>query len=255
MLAQLGHQLVDLRIQVCACLSRTRDDQWRAGLIDQDRVDLIDNCETQVTQHFVFQRKGQVIAQVVKAELVVCRVGDIAVVGLAFFVLRLATPGYPNRQAKEFVDRAHPVSIALREVLVDCYDMHAVAADRIEIGRQGCDERLAFTGAHLGDVAALQHHATNQLHVERAQTQRAPACFPGYGECLGQEVIQGFTARGALLEFIGLGAQRRIVESLQAFLERVDLVDGSAVLAQQSLVAAAENLGEKLGHGGSCNRN
>ena len=70
-----------------------------------------------------------------------------------------------------------------------------------------------------------------------------------------QEVIQGFTVCRALSEFVGLGAQRRIVESLQVFLERIDLIDGSAVLAQQSLVAAAKNPGEKLGHGGSCKRN
>jgi hypothetical protein len=43
LLRQARHQLVDLEIQLGAFLGRARDDQRRARLVDQDRVDLVDH--------------------------------------------------------------------------------------------------------------------------------------------------------------------------------------------------------------------
>jgi hypothetical protein len=37
---------------------------------------------------------------------------------------------------------------------------------RVEIDRQGRDQRLAFTGAHFGDLAFMQNHAADQLDIE-----------------------------------------------------------------------------------------
>ncbi len=165
---KLRDQLVDLGIKIGTGLCRTRDNQRRARLVDQNRIDFIDNCKIELSQHLVSKGKGKVVAQIVETEFVVSRVGDIAVVRGALLFLRLTTLRHPDRQAEEFINRAHPVGVALGEVLVDRDDMHASAADRIEIGRQRCDQGLALTGAHLGDVAIVQHHAADQLNIERS---------------------------------------------------------------------------------------
>ena len=44
--------------------------------------------------------------------------------------------------------------------------MDASPCKRIEIERQSCHERLAFTGFHLGNLALVQDRATNQLDIE-----------------------------------------------------------------------------------------
>jgi hypothetical protein len=61
----------------------------------------------------------------------------------------------------------------LREVVVDRDDVHALAGQRVQVGGQRRDQRLALAGLHLGDLAVVQHHAAEQLHVEVAHAQRA----------------------------------------------------------------------------------
>jgi hypothetical protein len=52
-----------------------------------------------------------------------------------------------------------------------------------------------------------------------------------------------------LLEFLGLAAQLVVAELFELRLQRVDPLDGLAVLLEQAVVAAAENFGEEvLGH-------
>ena len=90
-----------------------------------------------------------VVAQVVEAEFVVGAVGDVAGIGgLAGFVVD-AVNDAADAETEEAVDLPHPLRIAAGEVVVDGDDMHALAGKRVEIGRQGGDQRLAFTGLHL----------------------------------------------------------------------------------------------------------
>ena len=73
-----------------------------------------------------------------------------------------------DAQAEELVEAAHPLRVALGQVVVDGDDVDALAFERIQVDGQGGDERLAFAGLHLGDFAVVQDHAADQLHVEVA---------------------------------------------------------------------------------------
>ena len=55
--------------------------------------------------------------------------------------------------------------------------MNALAGQSIEIGGQGGDQRLALTGLHFGDIAAMQHHAADQLHVVMTLPQGSLGCL------------------------------------------------------------------------------
>jgi hypothetical protein len=44
--------------------------------------------------------------------------------------------------------------------------VHALAGQRVEVDRQRRHQRLALAGAHLGDLAVVQHHAADELDVE-----------------------------------------------------------------------------------------
>jgi hypothetical protein len=56
-LHELRDQLVDLRVQIGAGLRRPRNYERRTGLVDQDRVDLVDDREIEVALHLVGQRE------------------------------------------------------------------------------------------------------------------------------------------------------------------------------------------------------
>ena len=62
----------------------------------------------------------------------------------------------PDGQAEEAVDLAHPLGVALGQVVVDGDDVDALAGERVEIDRQGRDQRLAFAGVHFGDLASCR---------------------------------------------------------------------------------------------------
>ena len=72
---------VDGVVEVGAVVERTGDDQRRARLVDQDRVDLVDDGVDMAALHHVLEPVLHVVAQIVEAELVVGAVGDVAGVG------------------------------------------------------------------------------------------------------------------------------------------------------------------------------
>ena len=54
----------------------------------------------------------------------------------------------------------------------------------------GRDEGLALAGLHLGDLALVQDDAAEQLDVEVAHAELAPADLAGRGEHLGQGIVE-----------------------------------------------------------------
>jgi hypothetical protein len=86
------------------------DDQRGARLVDEDRVDLVDDREVVAALDQLLLRPRHVVAQVVEAELVVRAVGDVA------GVLRAALGGdmlarmTPTDRPEEAVDPAHPLA-------------------------------------------------------------------------------------------------------------------------------------------------
>jgi hypothetical protein len=86
--------------------------------------------------------------------------------------------------------------------------VHALAGQRVQVDRQRRGQRLALAGAHLGDLAVVQHHAADQLHVEVAHAEHALAGLAHHGEGFGQQVVERLARGHALAEFVGLAAQR-----------------------------------------------
>ena len=93
-----------------------------------------------------------------------------------------------------------PIHSASRrgEVVVDGDDVHALALERVQVAGQRGDQRLALAGPHLGDLALVQHHAADELHVVVAHPERAPARLAADRERLGQEVVE----RRAVVELL-----------------------------------------------------
>jgi len=139
-LFQLEDEGVDGIVEVGAVVERAGNDQRRARLVDQDRIDFVDNGEDVAALDHVFEPVFHVVAQVVEAQLVVGAIGHVAGVLLAPFVVVEPVHDDADRKAEEAVDLAHPFGVTAGEVIIDRDHVHAAAGKRIEINRQGGDQ-------------------------------------------------------------------------------------------------------------------
>ena len=113
----------------------------------------------------------------------------------------------PTVMPEEAVDAAHPLGVAAGQVVVDRDDVDALAFERVEIGGQRGDERLAFAGLHLGDRAVVEHHAADELDVVVPHVEHAAAGLADDGEGLGQQVVERLASAEPLTELGGLAAK------------------------------------------------
>jgi len=79
--------------------------------------------------------------------------------------------------------------------------------------------------------------------------ERTPRRFAHHRKGLRQQLIECRAFLQTLAELVGLGAQRFITQRLQLRLELIGGTHGAAVAADDALVAATENAGEKLAQG------
>ena len=200
------------------------DDQRRPRLVDQDRVDLVDDREGVAALDEPVLRDGHVVAQVVEAELGVGAVGDVGGVGLAALGEGHHVLDRSDRRAETFEDGPVPLGVALGEVVVRGDEVDARAGERVQVERRGGDERLALTGLHLGDVALVQDDRAHHLDVEHPLLRLAPARLAD--GCVGveEELVERLAVLEPLAEPGGRAAQLLVGERLQLGLERGDVV-------------------------------
>ena len=195
--------------------------------------------------HVVREVELHVVAEVVEAELVVGAVGDVAAVGdLALLVVQIVLDD-ADRHAEEAVDASHPLGVAPGEVVVDGDDVDALAFEGVQIRRQRRDQRLALAGLHLGDPAAVQHDAADELDVEMAHVEHAPAGLANDGEGLGQQVLERRAVREPLPELGGPGAELLVGKPLNLGFFGVDLGHERTNPLQLAIVRGADDFGEE----------
>ena len=233
----------ELEVPALVLLGRPADDQRGARLVDEDRVDLVDDREVVPTLDEVFERPGHVVAQVVEAELVVGAVGDVAAVGGAALVRRQLVEDLADSQAEEAVHPTHPVGVAADQVVVGGHRVHTVAGERVQVRRQRRDERLALPGLHLGDVAEVHRGAAHQLHLVVELPERAARRFADDRKGLGQQVVERLTVAVALLERVGERTQLGIGQLDVIVLERLDVSGNGRQPTNHLAFAGTQNLG------------
>ena len=246
-LDELRDDLVDPVVEVGRFLGGTRDDQRRPGLVDEDRVHLIDDREPVPALDHRAEREFHVVAQVVEPELVVRAVGDVGAVGLLPLLVRQVVLDAADRHAEEAVEPPHPLGVAAGEVVVDGDDVHALSGERVQEGRERRDQRLALAGAHLGDLPLVEDHPADQLHVEVAHAEDAFARFSDDREHLGEKVVERRALGEAILELALLGPELGVGDGGQARLERVDALDHGPEALQGPLVLRADDFREHAG--------
>ena len=246
------HQRVDRVVEVGAVFERARDDERRPRLVDEDRVDLVDDREVVAALDHVVQFVFHVVAEVVEAVFVVGAIGDVAAVGRRPLGIVEAVDDDADGEAEEVVDLPHPFRVAAGEIVVDGDDVDALAPERVQVDGERGDEGLALAGPHLGDAALVKHHAADQLHVEMALAERALRRLAHGGEGGDEKVVEGLAVRDLPPEILGAGAELLVGEGGEFRLERIDLRHLGSVALEAAVVGRTEDLlGERAEHGGA----
>ena len=219
-----------------------RDDERGTRLVDQDGVDLVDDGVVVAALHTLLGTGNHVIAQVIETELGVGAIGDIGLVGRALKLERHVVLQQTDGHAQVLVDAAHPLGVALGQVVVDGDDVHALTGDSVEIAGQRGDEGLAFAGLHLGDVALVQRHGADELYIKVTHAHGALGSFAHGGKGLGEHVVERLAVGVALTELIGLGAELLLGHLLKLGLKTVDLVDDLVVALQVLIRSKGQQL-------------
>ena len=120
--------------------------------------------------------------------------------------------------------------------------MHGLAADRVQISGQRRHQRFAFAGAHFGNLALVEHHAADQLHIEVAHIQNPPGGFTHHRKSLYEKRLSVLSFPRAAAKLIGFGTKLLIGQAFKLDLHLIDGFDRLAHFAKQALIAAAENL-------------
>ena len=248
-LVQLGDIRIYGVVEIGPIIERSRDDQGRARLVDQDEVDLVDDGEDVPALDHVLQPVFHVVAQVVEAQLIVGTVSDVRVVGLLALLIIKAVNDHAHLQTQEIVDLAHPLGVAFCQVVVDRHHVHSASGERVEVHRQRRHQRLAFAGLHLGDAPLVQDHPADKLHVEMTLSQRALGCFAAGRKRGHQKIVQGRPCGNLLLERLRPSAQFLVRERFELALQGVDLCNPRQVAFDAPLVGRTKQLaGDSSNH-------
>ena len=237
--AELRDQLVDPAVHVRRIVGRPRDDQRGPRLVDEDVVHLVDDGVVEGPLDHLVHLELHVVPQIVEAELVVGPVGHVGGVGRLAFGVGEPVHDAADGKPQKLVDLPHPLGVAPGEVIVDRHHVDALARERVEVDGKRRHQRLPLAGLHLGDHAAVQHHAAHELDVVVALPERALGRLAHGREGVVEEIVERLAAGQALAQPAGARLQRFVGKGLDFRFERVDRFGFAREALHQALVGAA----------------
>ena len=160
-LFHVGNNTGQNLIQLSGFFTGAGDNQRGTRFVNQDTVDLIDNTVIQLTLNHLIFINYHVIAQIVKAEFVICTVSNVcSICSLTVGEVHIMH-NQTYRQTEELVNTAHILAVATCQIIIDSYNMHALAGQCIQIYRCSSYQGFTFAGTHLGNFTAMQHYAAD----------------------------------------------------------------------------------------------
>ena len=233
---------VRLPVHIGRFLSLSRNDERSPRLINEYRVDLINDRKYMAALCHLLLVDHHIVTQVVKPELIVRAVGYICTVSRLLFFSRLSVKYKPGSQSEKFIYPSHLLAVSAGKVIVHGYYVNSPAGQRIKVGGHRGNKRLTFAGLHLGDPSLMKYYTSEELNVKGTFAENAVIGFPYRGKSLGKQRIKRFSCRVSLLEIIRNRAElvvRHIFESLS---ESLYLIRVFLYFFDLMVAVATENL-------------
>ena len=237
----LRDQQIDGLIQLRPILRWARNDQRCPRFIDQNGIDFIHNSKVVSALIHLVQLRFHIVTQIVKAQLIVGGIGHIASIGCHFFRVWLLWINNASGQAQGPVNFRHPIRITPGQIIVNRHNMHTLARQSIEIGREGGNQSFALTSFHFSDIALMQKYPAHELHIKGSQAQRAFRCFAAIGEGFRQKAIKRFSSLSAILKLFGFCDELLVAERFKIRLKRINLINHRAGCFDLAIIWCAKN--------------
>ena len=235
-------QLIDDLIHSTAVFGGARDNQRRARLVDKNGINFVHDREIMVALVHLGQLRLHVVAQVIKTQFVVGRVGHITAVRRVLFLFRLLRVHNACCKPKKTEDLAHPFGVTFREVIVHRHNMHTFTRQRVQIRRESRDKGLTLTCFHLRYITFVQKYPAHKLHIKRPQTKGTLGGFATVCKRLWQKIIKAFTAHRALGQFFGFLLDTFIRQRLKFGFKRIDRFNDGARGLYLTIIRSTEYL-------------
>ena len=213
---QRHHKVLEVvKFLLVAVGGGSADNERSPRVVNQDGVDFVDDGVVVAALHELGGFARHVVAQVVKTEFIVGSEGNVGQVGLAArFGVGAVLVDAVDAQSVKLVEGAHPLRVALRQVVVDGDQVHATSAQGVEVDGQRSDQGFTLTRGHFGDTPFVQHDAAKKLHVVVHHVPGdgvaggGPAVVPHGGVALDADGVKA--AREFAVPVLGRNAQRAL---------------------------------------------
>ena len=103
-------------------------------------------------------------------------------------------------KAQESIYLSHPLRVTLCQVVVDGYNVHAFAFQRVKIRRQCGNQSLTFACLHLGDTSLMKGYTADYLHLEMLHAYASCRRLSAHSKSLNQYIVQGLACCQSFLE-------------------------------------------------------
>ena len=211
---QLACQDIADLIEFCGFPALAGNDQRRSRLVDQYGVHLVDDGVVQISLYQLFFVDHHVITKIIKSQLIVGHVGNVAGIGRPALVAFHGIEHNAHGQSQKFMNLSHPLSITVSQIIIDRHNVDALAFQRIQISRKSRHQRLSFTGFHLRNPSLMQNDTADQLYPVMLHVQHTSGRFSDGRISLHQNIVQGGSPRQTLFEFFCLVSQFAVAERL-----------------------------------------
>ena len=113
-------------IQLCGLTALAGNNKGRPGLVNEHRIHLIDNGKVQITKNELLFIDHHIVPQVIKTELIIRHISDIAAVGFSPFIRLhgIQHNAYPHAQKLMYL--SHPLRITFGQIIVDSDNMDSL---------------------------------------------------------------------------------------------------------------------------------
>ena len=190
LLFQATDEFICLLIKIGGLIPFAGDNEGSSGFIDQDRVYLVDDSKHMATLNQFIVIDSHIVAQVVESHFIVCAICDIRCISLLPGGVVQIMDDQADGQAQKTIDFSHPFTIALGQVVINCYDVDAFPVQRIQISRKSSYQCFPFAGFHFGNSSLVEDDAADKLNAKMPHSQHTVGSFPHRGKRIRKNVIQ-----------------------------------------------------------------
>ena len=217
-------ELIHNAVQRSGLVALTGNDKRCSRLVDQDGVHFVYNGKVMFPLYLVLLINDHVVTQIVKSQLIVGAVCNIAVISRTALVVVQTMQDTADCQTQEPQHLAHFIRLCLCQIVVDGNHVYTLARQCIQICSNASHQCFTFTGFHLGNTALVQNDCTNDLYRERLFAQDTISCLTNRRQCLCFHAFQRFAVLQTFPELIGFFFQICVRECLKLLVQFQNLL-------------------------------